>query len=254
MLTNTYGLPFFGAGNAKLPDSTLTFALPSGHTCPGALHCLATADRHTGRITDGPEQIFRCYEASIESRYATTRDSRWRNFELVRSVPAEPAAERLLAGIAAARSHKTTHVRWFTGGDLFSTSLLHAILLAAEKTDTLIHYFYTKNLPLLAPRGRLITMPSNLRVTASWGGKFDAMIEAGIFPRSARVVHTREEARALGLAIDTTDALAWQDEPTHFCHLTHGGQRAGSTAGLAITQRRRAGDFTGYGSRKSVAA
>jgi len=212
------------------------------------------ADRHTGKITDGPQQQFRCYEASIESRYATTRDSRWRNFELIRFHAPEPAAELLLAGIAAARSHKTTHVRWFTGGDLFSSSLLHAILMTAEKTDTLIHYFYTKNLPLLAPRGKLIAMPFNLRVTASWGGKFDYYIEAGIFPRSARVLNTRTEAVALGLPVDTTDALAWQDEPTHFCHLTHGGQRAGSPASLAIAQRRKAGDFTGYGAGRSVAA
>lgn len=252
-MLSSIGLPYFGAGNSKLPDSTLTFALPSGHTCPGALTCLAMADRHSGRISDGPQQQFRCYEASIEALRPNVRARRWHNFELLRGWSAEITAELLLAGISAARTHKVTHVRWFTGGDLFSVALLHGILMVCEQTPELIHYFYTKNLPLLAPRGTLIPLPSNLRVTASWGGRYDKLIEQGVFPRSARVVHSREEAAALALPIDTTDELAWQERPVHFCHLSHGMQPAGSQASNAIARRRRAGDFTGYGARRARA-
>jgi hypothetical protein len=61
------------------------------------------------------------------------------------------------------------------------------------------------------------------------------------------VVNHPEEAAALGLEIDYTDKLAWQDEPTHFCHLSHGGQQPGSEAGNAIRLRRKAGLFSGYG-------
>lgn len=246
------GIPFFARGNSKLPDSTLTFALPSGHTCPGALQCLALADRETGKLTDGPEQTYRCYEASLERFRPNTRRNRWHNFDVIRGLNPNEVTDLLVAGIAAARDHKTTHVRWFTGGDLYSVALRDAILQTSRETNELIHYFYTKNLPLLAPSyQRLIPLPGNLRVTASWGGKFDYL--APLFPRTARVVHTREEAGRLGLPIDTSDRLAWQEEPVHFCHLSHGSQRPGSTAATAIKARRAAGDFTGYGARKAVA-
>lgn len=249
------GIPQFGRGNSKLPDSTLTFALPSGYTCPGALQCLAMADRETGKIVDGPQQTFRCYEASIENFRPAVRNSRWRNYEILRGLSPTEATDVLLAGISAVLDHKTTHVRWFTGGDLYSVVLRDAIIQACRETTGLIHYFYTKNLPLLAPSyTRLIALPDNLRVVASWGGKFDYL--APLFPRTARVVHTRSEAERMGLPIDTTDRLAWQDEPVHFCHLSHGTQRPGSVASQAIAARRRSGDFTGYGSqgRKQLVA
>lgn len=250
-MITTAGIPQFGAGNSKLPDSTLTFALPSGFTCPGALQCLAMADRHSGRIADGPQQQFRCYESSIESLRPSVRAARWRNFDLIKHLDAEPMAELLLAGIAARRDHKTTHLRWFTGGDFFSAALRDAIFQVADLTPELTHYAYTKNLPLFAPSpDRLISIPPNLRITASWGGKWDHLLEAGLFPRTARVLNTREEAAALGLPIDLDDRHAWQLLPQHFCHLSHGTQPSGSAAGAAIRRRRKAGDFSGYGSRR----
>lgn len=251
------GIPLFYPGNSKLPDSTLTFALPSGFTCPGALHCLARADRITGRISDGPHQLFRCHEASIEALRTNVRRSRWRNFELIAQLDSEPMAELLMAGIAAARTHKTTHLRWFTGGDCFNAALRDAIIHCSQLTGELIHYLYTKNLYLwledAANPAGLMRLPGNLRVTASWGGRFDHLLEAGLFPRTARVLNTVEEADALGLEIDFTDRLAWQDTPSHFCHLSHGTQAPGSAAGNAIRARRKAGLFSGYGRTRHAA-
>ena len=250
MITSN-GLPYFGRGNSKLPDSTLTFALPSGYTCPGALQCLAKADRITGAIIDGPAQIFRCYEASIESLRPSVRSRRWANYDLLRNKRSTSMAELLLAGIAATRDHKSSHVRWFTGGDFYSEELRDAIMLATRATPDLIHYAYTKNLPLFAPNAeRLIALPDNFRLTASWGGRFDRLLEAGLFPRTARVLNTRQEAETLGLPIDTSDRLAWQEQPSHFCHLSHGTQPSGSAAGRAIHARRRSGDFSGYGAKR----
>lgn len=246
-------LPHFGRGNAKLPDSTLTFALPSGHTCPGARDCLARADRTTGKITDGPGQTFRCYEASIESLRPQVRAARWRNLSLLEETPARELRDLLWLGLTAHADHKTTHVRWFTGGDCYSQALRDAIVDCAMRTPW-IHYFYTKNLPLFLQHGSLLALPANLRVTASWGGRHDSLIEQGLFPRNARVLHTRAEAEALGLPIDTSDLLAWQEQPSAFCHLTHGCQPAGSAAANAIAQRRRTGDFTGYGARRPARA
>lgn len=251
MITSS-GLPHFGRGNSKLPDSFLTFALPSGFTCPGALSCLAKAHRITGKITDGPKQTFRCYEASVEALRPGVRHARWRNFELMRGLPALALAELLLAGIAAKRNLKTTHVRWFTGGDCFSPELRDAIVTCASETDDLTHYFYTKNLPLFLDNF-FSSKPSNLFVTASWGGQHDLLIP-NHFPRSARVCHTRSDAQLLGLPVDFNDSYAYQPLDTHFCHLTHGTQPSGSEASLAISARRRAGDFVGYGAKHVIAA
>ena len=54
-------------GNAKLKE-VYYWCLPAGHSCPGALECLAKADRHTGRVTDGPDTKIRCWAASMEGR------------------------------------------------------------------------------------------------------------------------------------------------------------------------------------------
>jgi hypothetical protein len=89
-------------------------------------------------------------------------------------------------------------------------------------------------------------IPANLRITASWGGRFDHLIPDH-FPRSARVVQTAQEACNLGLPLDFDDSYAYQDEPVHFAHLVHGWQPKGSDAANAINQRRAAGEFTGYG-------
>lgn len=244
-------LPYFGRGNSKLPDSTLTFALPSGFTCPGALHCLSMADRHKGTLTDGPQQRFRCYEASIESLRPSVRARRWENFDLIKHRSLSELADLLAAGITHACDHKTTHVRWFTGGDCFSGTLRDAIFTVAERSPQLIHYFYTKNLPLFLPPPLAPCWPENIRITASVGGKFDHLLPA--FSRTARVLDNSWQAAALGLPIDTNDVLAWQAEPLHFCHLSHGMQPAGSISGKFIAWRRKRGEFTGYGSRKRKA-
>jgi hypothetical protein len=243
-------IPRFGRGNAKLPTSTLTFSLPSGFTCPGALQCQAWAGRTTGKLRDGDHQLFRCYEASIESRYRSVREHRWRNFELLRHLDATDMAHVLQAGIAAARQPKSTHVRWFAGGDFFSPALRDAIIACASATPELIHYAYTKSVPFFLTGQQWMELPVNLRITMSWGGNFDHLIAHYRYPRTARVLHTRAEASTAGLPIDTTDRLAWQDEPVHFCHLSHGSQAAGSEASRALAARRRAGDFTGYSAKR----
>lgn len=247
-----FELPYFGRGNDKLSDATLTFSLPVGHTCPGALTCLAFSDRDTGKITDGPCQSCRCNEAGVEARRPSVRKSRWRNFDLIRQMPAGALPDALFHGIQYARQLKTTHVRWFTGGDCFSTALRDGIIAAAERTPDLIHYFYTKNLPLfvVGDPPRPLLLPRNLRITASWGGKFDHLIEQGFFPRSARVLNYEHEAEALGLPIDKTDFYAWSETPVHFCHISHGVQPPGTPAAEAIKARRREGGFTGYGSKR----
>lgn len=243
-------LPSFGHGNAKLPSSTMTFALPAGFTCPGASLCLATANPETGCITDGPDQLFRCSSASEETR-PSVRKARWRNHRIIHETPADQLGELLALAVRVQMRRYSSHVRWFTSGDCHLIKLRDAIIAAAQATPTLTHYLYSKNLPIwLTPCGtQRLELPANLFLTASWGGRHDHLIEAGLFDRTARVVNTEEEALELGLAVDFTDQPAWDPVPTHFCHLVHGSQPAGSAAMAAISARKKAGSFSGY-SRK----
>jgi hypothetical protein len=241
----------FGHGNAKLPDSTMTFALPAGHTCPGALHCLSKADPDTGKITDGPHTIFRCSAASEETR-TSVRGSRWHNHRLLAGLNTGGMVELLDLSLRAQRRTYTERVRWFTSGDCYNTALRDALIEVALRHPTLLFYLYSKFLPIWLDGDKLLSLPDNLILTASWGGRYDFLLAAGFFPRTARVVNTQEEAYTLGLPLDFTDSFAYSKEPTHFAHLVHGTQPKGSLAGKAIQQRRRAGQFTGY-SRNSRA-
>lgn len=243
------GLLELTRGNAKLPSSTLILSLPAGHSCPGALTCLSMADQTTGRITDGPATVFRCYAASQETRPAV-RSLRWRNFTRLRGHDASHLATLLATSVEAARlsgSPWVERVRLFGSGDCFSAALRDGIIEAATRIPRLTWYFYTKNLPLFVKQDAPIELPENLFLTASWGGRFDALIEAGHFPRNARVVNTAAEAMALKLSVDFSDAMAYDLCPQAFAHLVHGTQPAGSLAGKAISARRKEGLFTGYG-------
>lgn len=239
----------FNHGNAKLPNSTMTFALPAGHTCPGALHCLSKADPETGKIADGPCTIFRCSAASEETR-PSVRSSRWHNHRLLAQLNTGGMVDLLDLSLRANRLTFTERVRWFTSGDCYNVHLRDALIEVARRHDDLLFYLYSKNLPIWLENGGLLPLPDNLIMTASWGGRYDFLLADGLFPRTARVVNTEDEAYTLGLPLDFTDAYAYQPTPTHFAHLVHGTQPAGSAAGKAIQQRRKAGQFSGY-SRKS---
>jgi hypothetical protein len=235
----------FGHGNAKLPNTTMTFALPAGHTCPGALHCLAKVDPATGTLRDGPHTVFRCSSASEEVR-PSVRASRWHNWRLIQPLDTPELIELLDLSLRAQVRTYTERVRWFTSGDCPTATLRDALVAMAQRHERLLFYLYSKNLPLWLERGRPLALPDNLRLTASWGGRYDFLLADGLFLRTARVVNTQEEAYALGLPVDTTDALAYSPIPQHFAHLVHGTQPKGSEAGRAIAARRKAGLFSGY--------
>ena len=81
----------------------------------------------------------------------------------------------------------------------------------------LIHYAYTKNLPLFKD----VKKPDNFRLNASWGGRFDHMINSKDFPRSARVVKDQVEADKLGLPVDVNDSLAFGEVDQNFALIDH---------------------------------
>jgi hypothetical protein len=232
-------------GNSKLPNSTMILSLPAGHSCPGALACHTRVPRHGGSAITGPDLQFACYAASQERYRRTVRDLRWANFDALALQDARTCLEILATSFFRQHRGYTQRVRFFESGDCFSAALAEAIVCFALAVQPMVVYLYTKNLPVWLRW--LQDLPPNLRITASWGGRYDDLID-GLFDRSARVVQNEAEARSLSLPVDFDDSLAYGDTPLHFAHLVHGWQPKGSAAGEAINERRRRGEFTGYGS------
>lgn len=206
----------FTAGSAYYGFTVHTWNLPSGTTCPGALHCLAYADRATGKLRHGKEQRFRCYSATVE-RYPAVRANAWANFDTCKWLT--PA--QLAVMLSSLLPRKATHLRIHAGGDFFSQNYFDGWLLFCAQRPELKCWAFTKSIPYW--QGRLDEVPANLTLTASLGGRHDALAEE-LGLRTARVVASIEEAAALGLPIDTDDALAMVPGPS-FALLDKAAQR-----------------------------
>ena len=222
-------LLYFGKGNKKLNLNTnakiSTFSLPAGWCCPGANICLAKADRQTGKITKGKDCSVLCFSAKDEAFRSNVRESRWNNFELIKSHDHDPLVSLIHRSIDHYVSRDATHIRWHVSGDFFSPAYLKAVLESCSRyADDMIIYAYSKALHFFYDQNTgepLVDLPDNFRLTASWGGLYDFMIEKfpHVFTRSARVVNSREEAQRLGLEIDEDDSLASGPKDMHFALL-----------------------------------
>jgi hypothetical protein len=236
----------FGQGNAKLDESILTFALPSGHACPLASKCLAKADRDTGHLKDGKDAEYRCFMASTEARSPQLRKKVWRNFELLRgksqAAMTELILNSLIPGVEAVRIH--------TGGDFFSLAYFRAWLEVARQRQQTLFYFYTKSLAFWAKHlaevgnGHEPGSIANFVPTASYGSKDDTHITRHNL-RFARVVMSPYEAEMDGLQIDHDDSHA-MTHGDNFALLVHGIQPIGSDASKAQTEMRRNNQTFGY--------
>jgi hypothetical protein len=194
----------FTASNRYFGFRVHTWNLPSGYTCPGALECLAFANRATGKITNGKQQTFRCYSATME-RYPAVREKSWANLEIVRG----RTADEIAAIISAALPKRATHVRIHAGGDFFSQDYFDGWLQVASGFPAVKFWAFTKSLPFwLARRDKI---PSNLCLQASYGGKHDDLIAINGL-KFAKVVFAQREAANLNLEIDTDDALAMEGD------------------------------------------
>ena len=135
--------------------------LPTGTTCPYALECKVTVDRHTGKF-DVKKGQYRCYAASPE-RFPAVREHRWRNFEMVKNgyVPIIPKDCRA--------------IRIHAAGDFFNQKYFDMwIQLAIENPDVEM-WAYTKSLEYWV--NRIHAIPANLVLTASYGGRQDSLID-----------------------------------------------------------------------------
>ena len=124
-------------------------------------------------------------------------------------------------------------IRIHVSGDMFSHKYFLAWCKVAERNDNVLFYAYTKSLVYwVRSRDRV---PSNLVLTASYGGRNDELIaQHGL--RSAKVVFSEQEAADLGLEIDHDDNHACDPAKANqdFALLIHGVQPKGSEAAAAL--------------------
>ena len=210
------------------------FSLPAGWTCPAARECLAKADQETGKLTDGPECRFRCFAASMEAMYPATRAMVWRNLNALKSAGVDDwRAMRDL--ILRSLPDNAKVVRIHVSGDFFNPHYLHAWVAVAKARRDIVFYGYTKSLHLLVPF--MPDLPSNLRLTYSYGGKYDSWIDDGFVWPTAYVVLDPDEAARRDLPIDHKDSLAVSGSHD-FALLIHGPQPKGSRAAIASRANR----------------
>lgn len=101
-------------------------------------------------------------------------------------------------------------------------------MVATARPDV-IFYAYTKALNFWIER--LGKIPSNLKLVASYGGKFDNLI--GLYNlRAVTVVFSVADAQAKGLPLDDDDTYAWKREG-NFALLLHGTQPPNTPASQA---------------------
>ena len=231
----------FGDPNAKLKKMIKkvglvlkTFTLPAGHTCPAAKDCFSRADRETGKVTDGPDTVFRCFMASAEARSPSLRKLVWHNLELIKEAlkrDAQAGFENMPHTsqlINKSLPKKFDIMRVHVGGDYFSRQYLMAWIEVAKPNPDKVFYSYSKSLHLF----KQFALPENLVLTASRGGKHDDLIDLHGW-KEALVVYSEEEAAERGLEIDHDDTHAAFGED-NFALLIHGTQPAGSMASQAL--------------------
>lgn len=216
-----------------------SFGTLSGHTCKAAVDCLAwvdyDSDTDSYSLKDGILALFRCFAASAEAVYDGAYNHRLMTMEFVRS---HKSANTLARSMDDDLPQNADYVRIHDAGDIDSAVEFKAWILLAKRRPSVVFYGYTKMLPLWVKYRHLI--PSNLVLTASRGGKFDAMIDRHKL-REAVVVFSRSEARGLGLQLDKDDSSAARQDlrDRSFALLIHGQGKAGSKQAKIMTTTRK---------------
>lgn len=151
-------------------------------------------------MTNGSKQVFKCYSAMTE-RYPSVRERYWANFYAVKGKRAEQVAQVLTDCFPK----KATKVRIHSAGDFYSETYFLGWLAFIRSKPDVLFWAFTKSLPFWVDH--ISEIPANLMLQASYGGKYDDLIEKHKL-KFARVVWSKEEADQLGLQIDTDDSLA----------------------------------------------
>jgi len=199
----------------------ITWNLPSGWTCPGAVDCKSKANRETGKITDGPECKFRCYMASMEALYPAKREQVWRNLDMLRYIyrKRESAGGRI-RHIMFEEYPNVEYVRIHSGGDFFRQEYFEDWCWVARNTPEVKFFAYTKRVDLWVKCRDQI--PPNLHLVASLGGKWDDLAFRYNL-RSARVTSNPNDP--LPTFDDYMSEIFILEDSRSFALLIHGNQK-----------------------------
>jgi SPP1 gp7 family putative phage head morphogenesis protein len=190
------------------------FDLPAGKTCPYASDCKSEVIEIDGKlkVQDGKQCKFRCYSASMEVIYKTLYNKRRYNLNLLDSTKTTQGMAELISNSLPKNAQI---IRLHVGGDFFSEKYFLAWLEVAKKHPNIIFYGYTKACNFLTK----YTLPSNLRLTASFGGKLDRLITPNV--KSCTVVFSKKEAKEKGLK-ELMIVASLGDRTCEICSALHG--------------------------------
>jgi hypothetical protein len=219
--------------NGKIDWESLS--LLSGHACPQALTCLSKVKEINGKrkIVDGKSTTTRCFSATEEVAFPSVYNQRKHNFDLLRACKTEDEIYQLL-DFSIRKSFDPFRIH--VGGEFYNQMYFDAWLRFASDNPYRIFYAYTKSIPYWV--NRIGDIPDNFSLTASYGGRSDFLIKKYNL-KSAVIVNHPEEARELGLEIDTDDSHAVANDNNSFALLLHGTQPAGSAASKALSRMNR---------------
>ena len=224
----------FNFGNAKLTTAIAILNLPAGYACPMAKFCLAKTSRDSGKVQDGPNTDFRCFGVASE-RFPGPRALRWHNFDLLNECKDLQEMVDLITGSLPVHQYIRPHS---DAGDFFNETYFLAWLNVAINNPDRIFYTYTKRPDFIVKyRDKF---PDNFRLTASYGGKLDHLIDLHNL-KSAVVVESEKEAADLGLEIDHDDSHAINPECHKFALLIHAIQPAGTRWAKAVKKLQKEG-------------
>lgn len=211
--------------------------LLSGWTCPGARDCLSKVmtDKATGKrsIKDGPENEFRCFSASQEVAFPNVFNSRKHNTDLIKAATKDNKGFGDVYRLIHASMPTNLGVcRIHVGGDFLNEWYMVAWAMLARTNPDRLFYAYTKSLNYWERNLELFTNIPNFVLTASYGGRYDSLIETNKL-RTARVVFHPSET-SLDIDHDDSHAADPSKKNEDFALLIHGIQPKNSDASKAL--------------------
>ena len=171
-------------GNAKLSKDTLILSISAGITCPGSSLCRAWVTLKDDKriLNRGPKSMFTCFAASEELRYPNVFKSRKYNYDLINSYVLKNDLKGLtdLINRSIQSNRKNiTKVRIHESGDFFNIIYLKAWLNVAKLNKDIKFYCYSKSLKFFLE----VLLPNNFYMVASYGGRYDYLIDQGYFTK-----------------------------------------------------------------------
>ena len=212
-----------------LNKKVYSFSTLSGIACPFAKECLSWAEETKDglRIKDGPHTKFRCYSASSEAQYLSTYKARKHNLDLLRKNWGK--VSDLVNLIQRSLPKDAQIIRVGVAGDFSNQNVFDAWNEVAKLNPSVVFYTYTKSLSFWIKR--IGKIAPNFKLTASYGGKLDHLIEKHNL-KAAKVVFSYKEAKDLKLEVDHDDTHALKDKS--FSLMIHGTQPPNSLASKAL--------------------